>query len=102
MAKLNPFNPTWTTPHPGEHLRDCLEEYGMSLEDVAQVGDIPLDDLRAFLRGERKIDDRMATAFSQAFIPDWRGAGVMEGTEDGRAAFWLRLQARYDREKEGR
>ena len=71
----------------------------MSLEDVAQVGDIPLDDLRAFLRGERKIDDRMATAFSQAFIPDWRGAGAPEGSEAGRVAFWLRLQERYDAEQ---
>ena len=72
----------------------------MSLEDVAEVGDIPLDDLRAFLRGERKIDDRMATAFSQAFMPDWRGAGVMEGTEAGRQAFWMRIQEIYDTEQD--
>lgn len=86
----------WTPPHPGESFTDCLEEYSLSVEDVAQRWDIPLDDLRALQRGEKKIDDRMATAFSKAFVPVWEGTGVAGGSEAGRKAFWLRLQDQYD------
>lgn len=96
------FKPTWLAPHPGESFTDCLEEYGVIVEDFAQEWEIPLDDLRGLQRGERKIDDRMATAFSRAFVPDWGGAPAHEGSEAGRKAFWLRLQERYDAEQNKR
>ena len=96
MAQPTRFKPTWLAPHPGESFTDCLEEYGVDIEILARTWDIPLDDLRALQRGERKIDDRMATAFSQTFIPDWRGIPAYESSEAGRKALWLRLQERYD------
>jgi plasmid maintenance system antidote protein VapI len=96
------FDPKWDSPHPGESFTDCLEEYSLSIEDIAQRWDIHLDDLRALQRGEKKIDDRMATAFSKAFVPVWEGTGVTEGSEAGRKAFWLRLQARFDGDRKDR
>jgi plasmid maintenance system antidote protein VapI len=96
MDRNQGFDPKWDSPHPGESFTDCLEEYSLSVKDVAQRWDIPLDDLRALQRGEKKIDDRMATAFSKAFVPVWEGARVAKGSEAGRKSFWLRLQALYD------
>jgi len=92
----------WHPPTPGGYFRDCLEEYAVDIEDFARAWDIPLDDLQALQRGERKIDDRMATAFSQTFTPDWRGLQAHECSQTGRKAFWLRLQERYDAEQNKR
>ena len=99
MSRNKRFDPKWDSLHPGESFTDCLEEYSLSVEDIARRWDIPIDDLRALQRGEKKIDDRMAMAFSKAFVPMWEGSGVQDGSDAGRKAFWLRLQALFD-EKE--
>jgi addiction module HigA family antidote len=68
--------------HPGEYLRELLDELGMSGRRFAQhIGVSPMR-ISLILRGERPVGIEMALLFAKAF-----------GTS---AHYWLNLQNSYD------
>lgn len=69
--------------HPGEVLFEAyIEPTGLSLNDVAQHLDVPLEELEEVLDGRGRLDAEMALRLSVAF-----------GTSP---ELWLRLQEQYD------
>jgi addiction module HigA family antidote len=69
--------------HPGEVLFEAyIEPTGLSLNDVAQHLDVPLEELEEVLDGRCRLDAEMALRLSVAF-----------GTSP---ELWLRLQEQYD------
>lgn len=68
---------------PGEVLFEAyIEPTGLSLYDVAQHLDVPLEELEEVLDGRGRLDAEMALRLSVAF-----------GTSP---ELWLRLQEQYD------
>ena len=68
--------------HPGEILRDCLDEVGMSAYALAKAIHVPLNRVTAILAGRRAITADTALRLARCF-----------GTS---AELWLALQAGYD------
>ena len=68
--------------HPGEHLRDELEELGLSARAFARLLDIPVNRVTQILNGQRGVSADTALRLARYF-----------GTS---AEMWLRLQADYD------
>ena len=68
--------------HPGEILRDELEELGMSANAFAEALDVPANRISAILKGQRGVTADTALRLGRYF-----------GME---AQFWLNLQSRYD------
>lgn len=68
--------------HPGEILRDELEELGMSANALAQALDVPANRISDILRGRRGVSADTALRLAEFF-----------GTT---ALLWLNLQSMYE------
>jgi addiction module HigA family antidote len=68
--------------HPGEHLKDALEETGMSAAELARQLNIPTNRITGILNEQRAITADTALRFGHWF-----------GTS---ADFWLNLQKLYE------
>ena len=68
--------------HPGEHLRDELEELGLSARAFAGLLDIPVNRVTQILNGQRGISADTALRLARYF-----------GTS---AEFWMNLQQTYE------
>ena len=68
--------------HPGEILRDELEERGVSPASFARQIDVPANRISQILAGKRTVTGDSALRFGHWFGMD--------------PAFWLNLQAQYD------
>ncbi len=74
-----------TSPiHPGEHLAEFLEEYGISAYRLARDTHVPQDRISNIVKGKRAITADTALRLGRFF-------GVSP-------QFWLNLQTRYDLE----
>ena len=74
----NMLNP----PHPGESVRDCMEEAGWTAEVCAGHLGVILASLSQLLNGHTVISPEFARR--------------LEALGWSNAAFWLRLQEQYD------
>ena len=70
--------------HPGEHLAEFLDEYGVSAYRLAKDTDMPKTRVSTILKGQRAITADTALRLGRFF-------GVTP-------QFWLNLQTRYDLE----
>ena len=68
--------------HPGEHLRDELDELGLSTRAFARLLDIPVNRVTQILNGQRGISADTALRLARYF-----------GTS---AEFWMNLQQIYE------
>ena len=68
--------------HPGEHLRDELEELGMSAAALARQIEVPTNRITEILNGQRAVTGDTALRLGHFF-----------GTS---AEFWLNLQKLYE------
>jgi addiction module HigA family antidote len=68
--------------HPGEHLRDELEELGLSARAFAKLLDIPINRVTQILNGQRGVSADTALRLARYF-----------GTS---AEFWMNLQHTYE------
>lgn len=68
--------------HPGEHLRDELEELALSARAFAKLLDIPVNRVTQILNGQRGISADTALRLARYF-----------GTS---AEFWMNLQQIYE------
>jgi antitoxin HigA-1 len=68
--------------HPGEHLKDELDEIGLSASALARQLEVPPNRLTEIIAGERSI-----TAETAVLLGHWFGTSP---------AFWLNLQTTYD------
>ena len=68
--------------HPGDILRDELEELGVSPTEFARQIDVPPNRISQILSGKRSITGDTALRFGH-----WFGSNPQ---------FWLNLQAQYD------
>lgn len=68
--------------HPGEHLRDELDELGLSARAFARLLDIPVNRVTQILNGQRGVSADTALRLSRYF-----------GTS---AEFWMNLQQTYE------
>ena len=71
-----------TPIHPGEHLKEEIEELGISAAELARQLDVPTNRITAILKGQRAITGDTALRLAHFF-----------GTS---AEFWLNLQSLYD------
>ena len=70
--------------HPGELLRDELEEIGVSLNELARAMRVPMNRISAIVNGKRSITVDTAMRLARYF-----------GTSP---QYWLNLQNAYDLE----
>ena len=68
--------------HPGEILKDELEEMGVSPLTFACQIDVPLNHISQIIAGKRSVTSDTAQRFGR-----WFGTG---------SHFWLNLQSQYD------
>ncbi|MBK8534324.1 MAG: HigA family addiction module antidote protein [Candidatus Competibacteraceae bacterium] len=68
--------------HPGEHLAEYLEEYGLSQHRLAEAIGVPPYRISEIVQGQRTINADTALRLGRFF-----------GTS---AQFWLNLQTHYD------
>lgn len=77
VARLGPV-------HPGEILREWLDELGLSAYALAKAIGVPVNRVTAILAGERAVTADTALRLARFF--------------DMEAQFWMNLQTRYDLE----
>jgi len=68
--------------HPGEIIRDCIEDLGLTVTGAAAVLGVTRANFSKILNGRGGISPEMAIRLSKAF--------------GSTAAFWLKLQLNYD------
>ena len=68
--------------HPGELVRDNLEQLGLSTAEAAQALGVTRQQLHNVISGRSAVSPEMAVRFEKAF--------------GGSAAMWLRMQNAYD------
>jgi antitoxin HigA-1 len=73
--------------HPGELVRSNLEELGLSVAEAARGLRVTRHQLHNVVNGRSAVSPRMAVRFEKAF--------------GGSADMWLRMQAAFDRRREG-
>ncbi len=71
-----------TPIHPGEHLKEALQETGLSAAELARQLDIPTNRVTGILNGQRAV-----TADTALRLGHWFGQS---------AEFWLNLQKLYE------
>jgi addiction module HigA family antidote len=76
-AKLPPV-------HPGEILRETLDDLGLSMNQLAHEIHVPANRISAIVAGKRSVTGETALRLSRYF-----------GTTP---AYWMNLQARFDLE----
>ena len=69
-------------PHPGESVRECIEEAGMTVAECAEWIGVTHNNLSALLNGRIGISARVALR--------------LEDLGWSNAEFWMRLQSHYD------
>lgn len=74
--------PGWVTPHPGEHLREMLEELGISQTTFHERTGMSMQRISEIINGKRSVTPETAWILGPAF-----------GQEP---QFWLNLQAQHD------
>lgn len=77
--------PNMRPVHPGEYLRDELEETGLSIRELADALGVPHNRIAAILRGQRAVTADTALRLAAFF-----------GTS---AEVWLNLQKSYELSK---
>jgi antitoxin HigA-1 len=77
IAKLPPV-------HPGELLRETLQDLGLSMNQLAQDIHVPANRISAIVAGKRSVTAETALRLARYF-----------GTTP---AYWMTLQARFDLE----
>ena len=75
---MNMKNPS----HPGEIIRDYIEDLGLTVTDAASIVQITRANFSKILNGRAGVSPDMAIRLSKAF--------------GSTPAFWLRLQLNYD------
>jgi addiction module HigA family antidote len=70
--------------HPGEHLREFLEEYGLARQQLAQGIHVPPQRIDEIIQGREAVTADTALRLARYF-----------GTT---AQYWMNLQAGYDLE----
>ncbi|PSH68043.1 addiction module antidote protein, HigA family [Phyllobacterium brassicacearum] len=78
----NRWTPHWAT-HPGQHLLECIEAHGLSVEEFARSAEVPAATIDAIIAGRRPITHAIALRFEQSL-------GIMP-------ELWFVLQARWQR-----
>jgi addiction module HigA family antidote len=73
--------------HPGELLRDELEEIGVSLNELARALRVPMNRISAIVNGRRSITADTAMRLARYFCTS--------------PQYWLNLQTAYDLEVAG-
>ena len=68
--------------HPGEHLKDELNELGLSASELARQLKVPTNRITGIIAGERSI-----SAETAILLGHWFGTS---------AQFWMNLQTIYD------
>jgi addiction module HigA family antidote len=68
--------------HPGELVRDNLEDLGLSVAEAATELGVTREELEAILAGTRPITPDVAVRIEETF--------------GGTLGLWLRMQANYD------
>lgn len=74
-------------PHPGEILKDCLDDYGITATRLSRATKIPSSRLTEIIRGRRGISTDTALRLGKAL-----------GTTP---EYWLNLQKSYDIRRAG-
>lgn len=77
-----PQGPLAYVPHPGETLREKLDELGMPIKEFAQRCVKPIPTIHHVLNGQSSITPDMAIAFEKVLLIP--------------AHLWLKMQAAYD------
>jgi len=70
--------------HPGEILKETLDDFGLSMNRLAQEIRVPANRISAIVAGQRAITGETALRLGRYF-----------GTTP---AYWMNMQARYDLE----
>jgi addiction module HigA family antidote len=70
--------------HPGEILKEALEDLGLSMNRLSQEIHVPANRISAIVAGQRSISGETALRLGRYF-----------GTTP---AYWMNMQARYDLE----
>jgi addiction module HigA family antidote len=70
--------------HPGEILKETLDDLGISMNGLAQKLGVPANRISAIVAGKRGITGETALRLGRYF--------------DTAPAYWINLQARYDLE----
>jgi addiction module HigA family antidote len=70
--------------HPGEILKETLDDFGLSMNHFAQEVRVPANRISAIVAGKRSITGETALRLGRYF-----------GTS---AAYWMNMQSRYDLE----
>jgi antitoxin HigA-1 len=68
--------------HPGEHLKDELDELGISASELARQLRVPANRVTEIIAGERSV-----SAETAVLLGHWFGTSP---------SFWLNLQTMYD------
>jgi antitoxin HigA-1 len=68
--------------HPGDLIRDCLDELGVSVTDAARALGVTRAALSRLINGKAGVSAEMAVRLEKAI--------------GSTAGFWLRLQLNYD------
>jgi len=84
MGEMMPQRKKLPPIHPGELLRDELEEIGASLNELARALRVPMNRISALVNGKRSITADTAMRLARYF-----------GTSP---QYWLNLQSAYDLE----
>lgn len=74
--------PMKNPPHPGELVRDNLQEVGVSVAEAGRALGVTRQQLYNIIKGKSSITPEMAVRFEKGF--------------GGSAEFWLQLQQNYD------
>lgn len=69
-------------PHPGESIRECIDEAGMTTKECADRIGVTPNNMYRLVNGHIGISPKVALG--------------LEGLGWSNAEFWLRMQAQYD------
>jgi antitoxin HigA-1 len=84
MPKLRSTTAKLAPVHPGEILKETLDDLGMSMNQLAQKIHVPANRISAIVAGKRSITGETALRLARYFV-----------TTPG---YWMNLQARFDLE----
>jgi antitoxin HigA-1 len=70
--------------HPGEHLREFMDDFGLTMNQLAKALHVPANRITAIVNGTRGITAETAMRLARYF-----------GTS---AQMWINMQAHYDLE----
>lgn len=87
--KLHRANELDVAIHPGETLRELMEERGLTVDGLSQECGLSQDFIEGILAGAERVDDPSVA---------WR----LESCLGTPARLWKRLQAAYDRAQDRR